>query len=87
MLEQPSNGMVLPSSHPSSPSFLPSPHLVEWHSVDGFPVQLHPAVQRQLSAQAFSMLATLKAGSHCSPAITMPSPHMGTQGTPRSGQE
>src|SRR6185436_7846174 len=78
--EQPSNGMVLPSSHPSRPSFLPSPHLVVWHSVDGFPVQLQPAAHRQLGAQAFSMSATLKAGSHCSPAITMPSPQMGTQG-------
>src|SRR5512147_1280395 len=29
--EQPSNGMVLPSSQPSAPSFLPSPQVVVEH--------------------------------------------------------
>src|SRR5580765_4599979 len=84
--EQPSPETLLLSSQASAPSFLPSPHLVAWHSVGGLPVQAQPGAQRQFAVQALSMLAILTAGSHCSVPITMPSPQLGTQGALRSGQ-
>ena len=82
--EQPSNGTVLPSSHPSLPSFLPSPHVVWWHSVTGLPVQAQPGFQRQFAEQAF--FSTAIPGSHGSLPVRMPSPQAGTQGALTSGQ-
>ena len=84
--EQPSNGIVLPSSQPSRPSRTLSPQRVAWHAVGGEPTHAQPLFQRHAVEQARFMSGTCTAGSHCSLPMTMPSPHSGTQGARVSGQ-
>jgi hypothetical protein len=82
--EQPSYGAVLPSSQPSDPSFLPSPHFVAWHSLTGLPVQAKPGFHRQFAEHA--VRSTAIPGSHGSLPVRIPSPQSGTQGALTSGQ-
>src|SRR6478735_3182238 len=69
--EQPSNGVVLPSSQLSAPSTTPLPHLASVHLL-GMPSHFLPSSTRQRSEQP-SPGATLPS-SHCSLAATTPSP-------------
>jgi hypothetical protein len=84
--EQPSFGIVLPSSQPSVPSTFPSPHTV-WWQLGGLPLQAQPGFHLQVEEHASAMFAAWTPGSHCSiGASTMPSPQSGTQGAFAKGQ-
>jgi hypothetical protein len=80
--EQPSPGVVLPSSQLSRPSLVRSPQAVRWQLVLE---QAQPWFHRQVAEQACAMSVMFKPGSHCSLAMVMPSPQIVTQGAPLNG--
>src|SRR5690606_23000715 len=69
--EQPSNGIVLPSSHASAPSTMPSPQTVSLHTL-GSPSHFLPRSTRQRSEQPSP--ASPFRSSHGSELATRPSP-------------
>jgi hypothetical protein len=83
--EQPSNGVVLPSSHDSAPSCTPLPQMASVHTL-GAPSHFLPSSTRQRAEQP-SPEATFES-SHCSVAATRPSPQraMLRQGAPGVAQ-
>jgi hypothetical protein len=69
--EQPSKGMVLPSSQLSAPSTMPSPQMVGVQTL-GLPLHLWPISTLHVGEQPSP--ATVFPSSHCSGKATMPSP-------------
>src|SRR5688572_7551561 len=85
MGEQPSKGMLFPSSQASAPSFTRLPQTASVHTL-GWPSHFLPSSTRQRSEQPSA--TAMFASSHCSVGATKPSPQraMGRHGCPGVAQ-